>query len=96
MQAPTIRDVYRDRRTIAPYFQRTPLHYSMGLSELLDAEVYIKHEEYLPLGAFKSRGGINLLSNLSDGGKAKRAHHFFHRQSRAVHSQCRARDSVCG
>ena len=66
MQAPTIRDVYRARRTVAPYFRRTPLHYSMGLSELLDAEVYIKHEEHLPLGAFKSRGGINLLSNLSD------------------------------
>ena len=65
MQAPTIRDVYRAKRTIAPYFQRTPLHYSMGLSEFLDAEVYIKHEEHLPLGAFKSRGGINLLSNLS-------------------------------
>ena len=66
MQAPTIRDVYRARRTIAPYFQRTPLHYSLGLSELLEAEVYLKHEEYLPLGAFKSRGGINLLSNLSE------------------------------
>ena len=65
MHAPTIRDVYRARQTIAPYFQRTPLHYSMGLSELLQAEVYLKHEEHLPLGAFKSRGGINLLSNLS-------------------------------
>ena len=65
MQAPTIRDVYRAKSTITPYFQRTPLHYSIGLSEYLDAEVYIKHEEYLPLGAFKSRGGINLLSNLS-------------------------------
>ena len=66
MQVPTIRDVYRARQTIAPYFQRTPLHYSMGLSEMLDAEVYIKHEEHLPLGAFKSRGGINLLFNLSE------------------------------
>ena len=65
MQAPTIRDVYRARQTIAPYFERTPLHYSIGLSELLNAEVYIKHEEHLPLGAFKSRGGINLLSNLT-------------------------------
>ena len=65
MHAPTIRDVYRARQTIAPYFQRTPLHYSMGLSEFLQAEVYLKHEEHLPLGAFKSRGGINLLSNLS-------------------------------
>ena len=66
MQSPTIRDVYRARQTISPFFQRTPLHYSLGLSELLEAEVYLKHEEYLPLGAFKSRGGINLLSNLSD------------------------------
>ena len=66
MHSPTIRDVYRARQTIAPYFQRTPLHYSMGLSDLLGAEVYLKHEEHLPLGAFKSRGGINLLSNLSE------------------------------
>ena len=66
MQSPTIRDVYRARQTISPFFQRTPLHYSLGLSELLEAEVYLKHEEHLPLGAFKSRGGINLLSNLSD------------------------------
>ena len=66
MQSPTIRDVYRARQTISPFFQRTPLHYSLGLSELLEAEVYLKHEEYLSLGAFKSRGGINLLSNLSD------------------------------
>ena len=33
---------------------------------MLDAEVYLKHEEYLPLGAFKGRGGINLLANLTD------------------------------
>ena len=66
MQTPTIRDVYRARRTIAPYFRPTPLQYSMGLSELLSAEVYIKHEEHLPLGAFKSRGGINLLANLTE------------------------------
>ena len=65
MQTPTIRDVYRARKTIAPYFRPTPLQFSMGLSEFLDAEVYIKHEEHLPLGAFKSRGGINLLANLT-------------------------------
>ena len=66
MQVPTLRDVYRAKKTIAPYFARTPLHYSPGLSEMLSAEVYLKHEEYLPLGAFKGRGGINLLANLSD------------------------------
>ncbi len=65
MNAPTLRDVYQAKKTIAPYLQRTPLHYSAGLSQFLDAEVYLKHEEYLPLGAFKGRGGINLLANLS-------------------------------
>ena len=66
MQAPTLLDVYRAKKTIAPHLARTPLHYSAGLSEMLDAEIYLKHEEYLPLGAFKGRGGINLLANLTD------------------------------
>ncbi len=71
MQPPTLRDVYRAKKTIAPHLPRTPLHYSAGLSEMLDAEVYLKHEEYLPLGAFKGRGGINLLANLSDEDKER-------------------------
>ena len=65
MQPPTLRDVYEAKKTIAPYLPRTPLHHSPGLSEVLDAQVYLKHEEYLPLGAFKARGGINLLAHLS-------------------------------
>ncbi len=67
MNMPTLRDVYRAKKTIAPYLPRTPLHYSAGLSQVLDSEVYVKHDEYLPLGAFKARGGINLLANLSQG-----------------------------
>ena len=66
MNAPTLRDVYRAKKTIAPHIPRTPLHYSAALSSMLEAEVYLKHEEYLPLGAFKGRGGINLLANLSE------------------------------
>ena len=65
MTIPTLRDVYEAKKTIAPYLPRTPLHHSPGLSETLDAEVYLKHDEYLPLGAFKARGGINLLAHLS-------------------------------
>ena len=65
MNLPTIRDVYKAKKTIAPYISRTPLTYSAGLSGLLDAEIYLKHDEHLPLGAFKARGGINLLANLS-------------------------------
>ena len=71
MEAPTLRDVYQAKKTIAPHIPRTSLHYSSGLSEMLEAEVYLKHEEYLPLGAFKGRGGINLLANLSEEDKAR-------------------------
>ena len=66
-EIPTLRDVYQAKKTIAPHFARTPSHYSAGLSELLEAEVYLKHDEYLPLGAFKGRGGINFIANLSQG-----------------------------
>ena len=65
VRPPTLRDVYEARKTIAPYLARTPLQYSAGLSQLFDAEIYLKHEEHHPLGAFKGRGGINLLSHLS-------------------------------
>ncbi len=64
-EQPTLRDVYEAKKTIAPYISPTPLHYSAGLSEVLEAEVYLKHDDYLPLGAFKARGGINLLAHLS-------------------------------
>ena len=66
MQSPTLRDVYEAKKTIAPYLPRTPLHFSLGISDFLDAQVYLKHDEYLPLGAFKARGGVNLLAHLSD------------------------------
>jgi threonine dehydratase len=65
MQAPTLRDVYEAKEVISQYLPRTPLHYSAGLSEFLGAHIYLKHEDHLPLGAFKARGGINLLAHLS-------------------------------
>src|ERR671935_186245 len=33
--------------------------------ELLDAEVFVKHENHQPVGAFKVRGGVNLVSQLN-------------------------------
>ena len=65
MEIPTMRDVYAAKQLIAQYLPRTPLSYSAGLSELIGAEIYLKHEDHLPLGAFKQRGGINLLANLT-------------------------------
>ncbi len=65
MEHPTLRDVYAARKLISQYLPRTPLHYSAGMSDFLGAEVYLKHEEYHPLGAFKQRGGINFLAHLT-------------------------------
>ena len=62
---PTLRDVFAARRRISPYIDRTPLHHYLALDRLLDAEVYVKHENHQRLGAFKVRGGINLISQLT-------------------------------
>src|SRR5437867_8326425 len=53
------------RRQIRPYLQRTAMHSYPAINELIGAEVFIKHENYQPVGAFKVRGGINLVSQLS-------------------------------
>lgn len=61
---PALHDVYRARRVIAPHLPRTPLLHAPALDRLLHARVYVKCENTLPTGAFKVRGGINLLSQL--------------------------------
>lgn len=43
----------------------TPLYLWPGLSKLLGCEFYAKHENYQPVGAFKVRGGVNLLASLT-------------------------------
>src|SRR5512140_3476120 len=52
------------RRRISAHLSPTPLHYYPLLSELLGAEVHVKHENFQPIGAFKVRGGINLMACL--------------------------------
>ena len=59
------------KKRIAPYVWRTPLHHYLGLDNELDAEVWVKHENHQRLGAFKVRGGVNLLSQLTDDEKAR-------------------------
>lgn len=63
---PTFADVLDARRVISKYLSRTPLHHYSGLSELLGCTAYVKHENHQPIGAFKIRGGINLISRLND------------------------------
>jgi len=53
--------VPRVRKDLSP----TPLLEWPGLSQLLGLRFFLKHENHQPVGAFKVRGGINLVSQLS-------------------------------
>jgi threonine dehydratase len=64
-KVPTLADVLEARRRISPYLRPTPLYGYGTLNELLDAEVFVKHENHQPVGAFKVRGGVNLIAQLS-------------------------------
>ncbi len=65
-QIPTLDDVRAAGRRIAPHLQPTPLYPHGALTELVGTKVFVKHENHLPTGAFKVRGGINLVSQLSE------------------------------
>jgi threonine dehydratase len=62
---PTFPDVLAAAARIRPYLAPTPLRPSPAVSELVGADIYLKHEFHLPTGAFKVRGGVNLVSQLS-------------------------------
>jgi threonine dehydratase len=64
MHIPTFRDVLLAQRQIRRYLPRTPMHRYPAIDTLIGTSVYIKHENYQPVGAFKVRGGINLISQL--------------------------------
>jgi threonine dehydratase len=71
MHIPTFQDVLFARRQIRPYLNPTPTHSYPAINALIGTEVWIKHENYQPVGAFKVRGGINLVSQLSQDEREK-------------------------
>ena len=54
------------REVVYRHLRPTPLHPYPRLSELIGAEVWLKHENHHPLGAFKVRGGLNFMSRLGE------------------------------
>jgi len=62
----TLQKIYSARNHIAGIAQRTPLIPSLPLSKLLEAEVFLKLENYQITGSFKVRGAANKIHNLSD------------------------------
>lgn len=62
---PTFVDVLRAHKNIQPYLRPTPFFTYPALNSLLGTQVFVKHENCQPVGAFKVRGGVNLVSQLS-------------------------------
>ena len=71
MNLPTFTDVLRARQTISPYLRPTPLYHYQSLSDEIGAEVWLKHENHQPIGAFKVRGGVNFMAHLAPEAKAR-------------------------
>src|SRR5947208_16410154 len=65
MSIPNLQDILQAQKRIRHYLARTPLHSYHAIDELVGTTLFIKHENYQPVGAFKVRGGINLVSRLS-------------------------------
>ncbi len=63
MQAPIYADIVAAREFISPYLPKTPLVRSHKLSEALGCDYYVKLENLQPVGAFKVRGGVNLVGH---------------------------------
>jgi threonine dehydratase len=64
-ELPTFHDVLSARARIAPHLPRTPMFEYPSLDAVVGARIFVKHENAQPTGAFKVRGGLNLVSRLS-------------------------------
>lgn len=60
-----INDVWLAYERIKPYIRKTPLEYSSELSNITNANVFLKMECWQHTGSFKPRGAFNCLQMLS-------------------------------
>ena len=63
---PSFADVLAAQNVLRGYLAPTPLHNYPVLDAATGAEVWVKHENYLPIGAFKLRGGVNFMAGLPE------------------------------
>jgi len=61
----TFTDVLKARRNLRAWLRPTALYNYPALSAMVGTETWVKHENHQPVGAFKVRGGVHLLSQLS-------------------------------
>ena len=63
-------DIVAAREFISPYLAKTPLVHLSKISDELDCDYYAKLENLQPIGAFKVRGGVNLVGTATANEKA--------------------------
>jgi len=68
---PTLHDIYRARQVVNRFLAPTPLLQPPALAERLGCELFVKCENLQPIGAFKVRGGLFLLNELSAAERAR-------------------------
>lgn len=68
---PTLADVLRARAAIAPHLRPTPVLEPPALAEALGCRVVLKCENLAPTGAFKVRGGLNLIGSMPAAERAR-------------------------
>ena len=64
MHAPTLKDIYEARPRVARVVRPTPLLRHPLLAQETGLDIAVKHENHNPTGAFKVRGGVNLIGTL--------------------------------
>jgi threonine dehydratase len=65
MHAPTLADVYAARPRVSRVVRPSPLLRHPLLAAETGLDVLVKHENHNPTGAFKARGGANLIASLT-------------------------------
>src|SRR5881628_2543697 len=63
---PTLKDVYDARSRVYRVVRPTPLMRHSLLAAETGLDILVKHENHNPTCAFKVRGGLNLIGQLSD------------------------------
>ena len=58
------------QKRIAPYIHKTPVLTSQAINEMLNAAIFFKCENFQKMGAFKMRGALNAIMQLSEEQKA--------------------------
>ncbi|MCC7180950.1 MAG: threonine dehydratase [Acidobacteria bacterium] len=71
MNPPTLQDVYAARERLAGHVPVSPLMKHPLLDEESGLDIRVKHENHNPTGAFKVRGGVNLVSTLTPEQRAR-------------------------